>query len=145
MGDSGQGVDLCVPSQPEYREPGLNPWVALVVERDDHQRDLIGAILEESGVRVIACRSAEAAVKVMESVGDNAIFVLTDLDLAGATDGVDLARELGDRWPHTRVVTTSGGCDRKRLATLPKRTRHLEKPWRALDIIIELERAIAAH
>ncbi len=47
-------------------------------------------------------------------------------------DGIDLACRLGESWPHTRVVTTSGGCDKRRLAKLPKRTRHLEKPWRAL-------------
>jgi len=141
MGDGGRHLNLRVHSKPEHRAR----CVALVVEDDDDQRDLIGAILEESDVRVIACQSAEAAVKVMETVGDTAVFVLTDVELAGRMDGVDLARELGDRWPNTRVVTMSGGCDKKRLARLPIWTRHLEKPWRALDIIIELERAIAAH
>ncbi len=121
------------------------PWVALVVEDDDDQRDLIGAILEESDVRVIGCDSAEAAMLVMEKMGDRTVFVLADIDLAGHMDGVDLACELRDRWPNTRVVTTSGGCDKRRLAKLPLRARHLEKPWRALDLIIELERAIAAH
>lgn len=119
--------------------------VALVVEDDDDQRDLIGAILEESEVRVISCSSAEAAIQVMEKIGERAVFVLTDLDLAGDMDGVDLACRVGARWPHARVVTTSGNCDQRRLARLPKRSRHLEKPWRALDLIIELERAIDAH
>lgn len=139
MGDGGRQVDLATPSSQRAQ------WVALVVEDDEDQRELIGAILEESEVKVISCESAEAAVKVMERVGDQAVFVLTDVELAGPMDGVDLARKLGDRWPHTKVVTTSGNCDKKRLANLPRRTRHLEKPWRALDIIMELERAIAAH
>ena len=141
MGDGSQHANFQI--YPELSRPAQ--WVALVVEDDDDQRDLIGAILEESDVLVITCQSAEAAMQVMERVGDRAVFVMTDVELAGKMDGVDLARELGDRWPHTRVVTTSGGCDKKRLAKLPRRTRHLEKPWRALDLIIELERAIAAH
>jgi DNA-binding NtrC family response regulator len=119
--------------------------VALVVEDDQDQRDLIGAILEESDVRVISCDTAEAAMQVMETVGERTVFVLADVDLAGKMDGIDLACKLGVRWPNTRVVTTSGGCDKRRLAKLPKRSRHLEKPWRALDLIIELERAIDAH
>ena len=141
MGDGGRHEAPYLRPKPDRRDQ----WVALVVEDDDDQRDLIGAILEESEIKVIACETAEAAVKVMETVGDNAVFVLTDVDLAGKMDGVDLAHELRNRWPHTRVVTTSGGCNRKRLAKLPKQSRHLEKPWRALDIIIELERAIEAH
>ena len=136
-GDDGRQVHSANPISADL--------VALVVEDDNDQRDLIGAILEESDVRVISCDSAEAAIEVMEKVGNRTVFVLTDVDLAGTMDGIELARELGDRWPGTHVVTTSGGSDQRRLAHLPKRSRHLAKPWRALDLIIELERAIAAH
>src|SRR5262245_5621809 len=93
----------------ESVNPVSPDWVALVVEDDDDQRDLIGAILEESDVKVIGCDSAEAAIKVMEKVGNRTVFVLTDVDLAGTMDGIELARELGHRWPGTHVVTTSGG------------------------------------
>lgn len=141
MGDGGQRADLRIRSKPEHRER----WIALVVEGDDDQRDLIGAILEESEVRVIACRSAEAAIETMKTVGDSVVFALTDLDLEGAMDGVDLARHLSQRWPNTRLVAISGSFDGKRLALLPEGIRHLQKPWHALDIIIEMERAIAAH
>lgn len=119
--------------------------VALVVEDDIDQRELIGAILEESDVEVIECESGEAAMKVMELVGDNTVFLVADVGLAGVMDGVDLACEVGDRWPHTRLVTTSGGCEPSRLRKLPRGTKHLPKPWRALDLIIELEQAIEAR
>lgn len=137
MGANGRDTHSDAPAQPD--------WVALVVEDDEDQRELIGAILEESDVKVFGCDSAEAAIEVMEKIGDRALFVLTDVDLAGTMDGVELARELSDRWPATHVVTTSGCSDQRRLARLPERSRHLEKPWRALDIIVELERAIASH
>jgi|GEM_PF-7089996 len=83
-----------------HRDP-----VALVVEDDVDQRELIGAILEESDVQVIECESGEAALKVMEVVGHDTIFLVADVALAGAMDGVDLAREVGGRWPQTRLVT----------------------------------------
>ncbi|RKE73571.1 response regulator [Pseudorhodoplanes sinuspersici] len=121
-----------------------NP-VALVVEDDNDQRELIGAILEESDVQVIACESGEAAMQVMEVVGDRTVFLLADVGLAGVMDGVDLACEVDDRWPHTRLVTTSGYCEPSRLRALPRGTKHLPKPWRALDLIIELEHAIASR
>lgn len=118
--------------------------LALVVEDDSDQRDLIGAILEESEVGVIGCASAEDAIGLLEKIGERTVFVLADVDLSGTMDGIDLARRVKDRWPRAHVVTTSGGCDKRRLARLPAQTRHLEKPWRALDLIIEIERAIAA-
>lgn len=119
--------------------------VALVVEDDADQRDLIGAILEESDLRVIGCESGEAAMEIMERVGDRTVFMLADVNLAGVMDGIDLARNVSDRWPHTRLVATSGGCDQKRMRALPKDTRFMPKPWRALDLMMEVERAIAAR
>ena len=121
-----------------------NP-IALVVEDDNDQRELIGAIMEESDVQVIECESGEAAMEVMEIVGDRAVFLFADVGLAGVMDGVDLACEVGDRWPQTTVVTTSGFCKPSRLRALPHGTKHLPKPWRALDLIIELEHAIASR
>ncbi len=106
---------------------------------------MIGAILEESEVQVVECASGEAAVKVMEVLGDRAVFLFADVGLAGVMDGVDLACEVGDRWPNTRLVTTSGGCEPSRLRALPRGTKHFPKPWRALDLIIELEHAIASR
>ena len=131
-------------SRPPVRIPTQAP-VAIVVEDDSNQRGLIGAILEESEVRVIECESGEAAMKVMEVVGNHAVFLVVDVELAGVMDGVDLACEVGDRWPHTRLVTMSGGCEPSRLRKLPRGTKHLPKPWRALDLIIELEQAIEAR
>ena len=121
-----------------------NP-VALVVEDDSDQRELIGAILEESEVQVVECESGEAAMKVMEILGDRAVFLFADVALAGVMDGVDLACEVGDRWPNTRLVTTSGACEPSRLRALPRGTKHFPKPWCALDLLIELEHAIAAR
>lgn len=137
MHQSGESSDL-------LSEPHRSP-VALVVEDDVDQRELIGAILEESDVQVIECESGEAAMKVMEEVGDRTIFLLTDIRLAGRMDGVDLACEVGDRWPHTWLVTTSGICEATRLKSLPSGAKYLPKPWRALDLIIELEHAIASR
>lgn len=132
------------PNFAHLRKTSGNP-VALVVEDDIDQRELIGAILEESDVQVIECESGEAAMKVMEVLGDRAVFLLADIGLAGVMDGIALACEVGDRWPHTRLVTTSGWCESSRLGALPRGTRHLPKPWRALDLIIELEHAIASR
>lgn len=113
--------------------------VAVVVEDDDDQRYLLGTIFEESNVQVIACDSADAAVKVMEKVGERTIFMFADVSNAGP-----LATEVESRWPHTRLVTTAPKPEPLRRAGRAY-TKHVQKPWRALDLIVELERAIAAR
>lgn len=110
--------------------------VAVVVEDDEDQRNLLGAIFEESDVQVIACDSADAAVKVMEKVGARAVFMFADI-----SNGGGLTHEVESRWPHTRLVTTS---ETRTGIRARKRTKQIAKPWRPLDLIVELERALAA-
>ena len=64
---------------------------ALIVEDDPMQREMICLLLEESDVDVIECESAEAAELVLESAGDNVALMMTDVQLAGHMNGVELA------------------------------------------------------
>ena len=117
--------------------------VALVVEDDDAVRDLASAVLEETDLTVIACESAEDAISVLERPGVNVALLFADVRLAGAMDGAALARTVEQRWPSVRMVVTSG-FDSRASAGLPRRAVYLQKPWRALDILVQAERATAA-
>lgn len=112
--------------------------IAVVVEGDDEQRHLLGTIFEESEVRVMACGSAAEAVRLMEKVGADTVFMFADL-----SDSRRLAHEVEHRWPHTRLVTTAP--EGRPGTARPRRAREIDRPWRALDLIVELERAIAAR
>jgi len=59
-----------------------NPFraTALIVEDDPMQREMICL---ERDVDVIECKSAEAAERVLENVGDNVELLMTDVQLAG--------------------------------------------------------------
>jgi DNA-binding NtrC family response regulator len=43
----------------------------LVVESDESQRSLVGALLEESDMTVVQCVSAESAVLILNQSGDS--------------------------------------------------------------------------
>jgi len=64
---------------------------ALVVENDEMQRTLVSMLLEEGEMYVIQCDSAEAAVHVLDQSGGRLSIMLTDVELAGAMDGIELA------------------------------------------------------
>lgn len=118
---------------------------ALIVARDAAQRDLVGVLLEECGLAVVECDSAESALSVLEAKGGGVMFLFTDISLAGRRDGIDLAREVSHRWPNVRIVATSGGVSRERLEALPRDVAHLQKPWRPLDILVEAGKAADAR
>jgi DNA-binding NtrC family response regulator len=124
---------------PKERKP-----LALIVEDDADQRHLAAALIEETDLDVLECESAEAALSVMQRCGERILLVLVDIRLPGIIDGVDLAQAVRRHWPHTKVIVTSGDPG-DRLSSLPKEAAYMDKPWRALDVLIAAEEALATR
>jgi CheY-like chemotaxis protein len=110
---------------------------ALIVEDDPMQRDMICLLLEESELDVIECESAEAAELVLERVGDSLALMMTDVQLAGDMNGVELAHIARKHHPDMGVIVTSGSPLRQEL---PDGVQFWSKPWAPLDVIREAER-----
>ena len=116
-----------------------HPRVALVVEDDPDIRALAETLLEETELDVVGCDSAEAALVVLQARGGDVALVFADIRLAGQMDGLQLARAVATLWPRARLVVTSGH-DLPR-PELPREAVFIAKPWRALDVLVEAERA----
>ena len=115
--------------------------IALVVEDDEMQREMVAMLLEESEIGVIQCESGEAALRVLEKMGGCVSMMFTDINLAGEIDGVELPIS-SDSFPDMRVIVTSGaGVDRR----LPDGATFMPKPWLALDVLREAERVHSRH
>jgi hypothetical protein len=68
--------------------------------------------------------------------------MFVDVNLPGKLNGIDLALVAAHSWPWIRVVVTSGGMNRP-LGDLPRSATFMPKPWRALEVLVEAERAVA--
>ena len=110
---------------------------ALVVEDDVMQREMTCLLLEESDFNVIECESAEAAELVLERNGGSLSLMMTDVQLAGRMNGVELAHIAKKCNPELDVIVTSGKPLRQ---PLPDGAKFWPKPWAPLDIIREAER-----
>ena len=119
-----------------------NASIALIVEDDPDLRVLAAALLEESDLRVVECEDAEQAFGVLAREGEDVAMLFTDIRLPGLLDGVDLARRVKAVWPHVSIVITSGNAAR-RPEMLPENVVYLPKPWLALDVLMQAERAAA--
>jgi two-component system cell cycle response regulator CpdR len=111
--------------------------IALVVEDDVLERELVAVLLEESEIGVIQCQSAEEALRALEKIGSCVSMIFTDVNLAGKIDGVELAHFVTQHYPNLRVIVTSGLGLTKRL---PQGAMFMPKPWLPLDVLREVER-----
>jgi DNA-binding response OmpR family regulator len=83
--------------------------IALIVEDDELQRQAVAVLLEESGMGVIQCESAEAAWRVLERIGGCVSMMFTGVNLLRAIqssigEGLRLQYELSQELPDQMVT-----------------------------------------
>ena len=114
-----------------------NSWsgrTVVIVEDEFLVRDLAVCELEENGFIVVEFDSADAALPYLREHGGEAALVLTDVQMPGDINGLDLVAILAHLWPGVPVLITSGGplVDPRKL---PPCAAFLSKPWRPEDMV----------
>ena len=105
---------------------------AVVVEDDDIQRDMLTLLLEESDFNVIQCEDAETASMALKARHPS--LLITDINLTGKMNGIELAHLARQSDPNMRVVVISG----KPPATeLPEGVKFFAKPFYPTTLLRE--------
>jgi len=119
--------------------------VALIVEDDFEVRGLAAALLEETDLKVVETSSAEEALDYLRQHSEEVAFLFADIRLPCLMDGLDLVRTARLKWPWIRTVLTSGRPLEHQSSDVPRDVRFMPKPWRALDVLMEAERAAQTY
>jgi CheY-like chemotaxis protein/anti-sigma regulatory factor (Ser/Thr protein kinase) len=115
----------------------------LVVEDEDSVRLLVKRLLERNGFTVVEASSGEAAIAAMESMPAPPRLLLTDIVMP-KMNGPEVAERILARWPHVRVLYTSGYADDVRGAEGLVRTGKnlLEKPFSEASLLEKIDAAL---
>jgi DNA-binding NtrC family response regulator len=119
--------------------------VALIVEDDFDVRGLAAALLEETDLKVVETSSAEEALEYLRDHSEEVAFLFADVRLPCLMNGLDLVRAVRIKWPWVRTVLTSGRPLEHETFDMPRDVRFMQKPWRALEVLMEAERAALSH
>jgi CheY-like chemotaxis protein len=124
----------------------MEPYrVALIVEDDFEVRGLAAALLEETDLKVVETSSAKEALDYLRKHSEEVAFLFADIRLPCLMDGLDLVRTVRLKWPWVRTVLTSGRPLEQQDVDMPRDVRFMPKPWRALDVLMEAEKAAQAY
>lgn len=107
----------------------------LVVEDEVLIRSFVADELREGGFQVIEASSADEAWAFLES-GEKIDLIFSDVHMPGSMNGLDLARRVQAKYPHVRLIVTSGNLGGVNVTGFP----FLPKPYSftlAVDVIIE--------
>lgn len=125
----------------ELKESSADRPVLLVVEDDNALRESLCDLLRLNYDFLLL--SARTGSEALELIAGNSLIdlLITDFDLSGSYDGLDVARAIREKFPNASIVlmTSKQGGDRRvsEFLSIPN-TLFLEKPFK----FDSLERAI---
>jgi CheY-like chemotaxis protein len=80
--------------------------VILIVEDEALIRLSAVGMLEDAGFRMIEAVNSDEALELL-AADSNVQLLFTDVNMPGAIDGLALARQVHDRWPHIGIMVAS--------------------------------------
>jgi CheY-like chemotaxis protein len=116
--------------------------VVLLVEDDPLLRFFASDALEEEGFEVIETGTADEALTSLDMRNDVRVLV-TDIQMPGRMNGLDLATFVHHRWPEILILIVSGEV-RPSTAELPEGGRFVAKPCESSTILHHLREMIAS-
>ena len=114
----------------------LIPAVILVVEDEMLLRMRVVNMVEDAGYIPVEAVDADNALAILQSRSDIALL-LTDIQMPGSMNGLELAHAVHDRWPPIKIILASGQL---KLSTtdIPPDSRFFGKPLSSDEIIAEM-------
>jgi CheY-like chemotaxis protein len=111
-----------------------DPPVVLVVEDEPLVRMTAVDELEEAGFHALEAANADVALAVLEAHSDEVQVLFTDVNMPGSMDEKALAEWVHQRWPHIRLLISSGYA-RPHPDEIPDCGHFVPKPYRGGTLV----------
>ncbi len=109
--------------------------LAVIVDDEGHVRQLATIIFTRAGFETLCAADASEALSLFEEGADVAVL-FTDCDMPGMK-GPELATVVRDRWPHVRLMLTSGKPFNHE--EMPSGAEFVHKPFRPSTLVPRLK------
>jgi CheY-like chemotaxis protein len=118
------------------------PHVVLVVEDEMMLRMRVVDMVNDAGYISVEAVDADEAMAILQSRCDIALL-LTDVQMPGSMNGLQLAHTVHERWPPIKIILASGqlklsGSD------IPQDSRFFGKPLKSDQIIAEMREMLGS-
>jgi len=113
----------------------------LVVEDEALVRLAAVGMLEDAGFRMIEAVNGDQALELLEANSDVQLL-FTDVNMPGTINGLALARQVRDRWPHIGIMVASA-TRLPQSEDLPADSRFEQKPYN-IDAVVRYARELTS-
>jgi len=99
--------------------------------------------LDEAGFQVLEATNADEALALLEARSDEVQVLFTDVDMPGSMNGMALAEQVYQRWPHVLLLISSG-CARPDPHEIPDHGHFVPKPYHGATLVRHITEMIQA-
>ena len=117
------------------------PFIVLVVEDEMMLRMKVVDMVEDAGYIPVEAVDADEAMAVLQSRNDIALM-LTDVQMPGSMNGLELAHAVHERWPPIKIILASGQL-KLSASEIPLDSRFFGKPLQSAEIIAEMREMLS--
>ena len=121
----------------------MSDRLCLIVDDEPAIRSFLSAILESEHFRTLEAGSAAEGLKIVQRLSGRIALILTDINMPGEMDGIDLASSIVDSFPSVPVILMSG-YEKPALLNRTGALEFIPKPFTPEVIIAAVRRVLAA-
>lgn len=114
--------------------------LCLIVDDEPAIRTYLRDVLQRGQIQSIEAESPAKALQLLKELGTQINLIITDIQMPGDMDGVDLAYSVRNAAPRLPVILISAYADNKEI---PPSFPFLQKPFDSKAILEAVSRAIA--
>ena len=103
--------------------------ICLIVDDEPAIRTYLRLILEREHIQVLEAGTAPQALRIINQLGSELALVVTDINMPGDLNGLDLAYSLRNAWPALPVILITGYGDDESVTRAALVFRFIRKPF----------------
>ena len=111
--------------------------ICLIVDDEPAIRAYLGAVLRRRGIVSLEASSAAAALRTIEELSGRIDCLITDIEMPGDMNGIDLAYSVRGSFPALPVIVVSGYPER-----VPPGFAFIRKPFVPADMLKIVDQAL---
>jgi two-component system cell cycle response regulator CpdR len=135
---------MSLQAETEANCPACDPVNAistvLLAEDEPLIRMLMADILAEEGFEVLKAHHAASALQLLEFRAATVHFLLTDIQMPGQMDGLDLAHHVAGHWPWIALAIASA-AGQPAAHELPSACKFFSKPYHLEGVVSHIREA----
>jgi DNA-binding NtrC family response regulator len=115
----------------------MSERVCLIVDDEPAIRTYLTVVVKRKGFQSLEAESAVAALRMLQKLGGRIDLLITDIQMPGELDGMDLAYSAKNSFSTLPVILVSGNLDR-----VPAGFTFIRKPFMPEEILEVIDRTL---